>query len=113
MVVIGAGTGGLVAAAGSAGVGAKVALVEEWMMGGDCLNVGCVPSKAIIRCAHSVHEVFSQLMISGALSLLLSSRVLPLGLQSKQFSSFPMHCTLKAFKVHRIPVLTFALVVYC
>ena len=59
MVVIGAGTGGLVAAAGSAGVGAKVALVEEWMMGGDCLNVGCVPSKAIIRCAHSVHEVVS------------------------------------------------------
>jgi len=56
-VVIGAGTGGLVAAAGSAGVGAKVALIEEWMMGGDCLNVGCVPSKAIIRCAHSVHEV--------------------------------------------------------
>jgi len=56
-VVVGAGTGGLVAAAGSAGAGAKVALDEEWMMGGDCLNVGCVPSKAIIRCVHSVHEV--------------------------------------------------------
>ena len=56
-MVIGAGTGGLVAAAGSAGVGAKVALIEEWMMGGDCLNVGCVPSKAIIRSAHAVHEV--------------------------------------------------------
>ncbi|BDA51144.1 Mercuric reductase [Coccomyxa sp. Obi] len=57
LVVIGAGAGGLVTAAGSAGVGAKVALIEEWMLGGDCLNVGCVPSKAIIRSAHAVHEV--------------------------------------------------------
>lgn len=57
VVVVGAGTGGLVAAAGSAGVGAKVAIIEEWMMGGDCLNVGCVPSKAIIRSAHHVYEV--------------------------------------------------------
>ncbi len=48
LVVIGAGTAGLVAAAGAAGLGAKVALVEREMMGGDCLNVGCVPSKAII-----------------------------------------------------------------
>lgn len=37
--------GGLVSAAGAAGVGAKVALIEEHLMGGDCLNVGCVPSK--------------------------------------------------------------------
>jgi dihydrolipoamide dehydrogenase len=51
LVVIGAGTAGLVTAAGAAGLGAKVALVERELMGGDCLNVGCVPSKAIIRSA--------------------------------------------------------------
>lgn len=45
LVVIGAGAGGLVTAAGAAGVGAKVAIIEEHLMGGDCLNVGCVPSK--------------------------------------------------------------------
>ena len=49
LVVIGAGTAGLVCAAGAAGLGAKVALVERRLMGGDCLNYGCVPSKAIIR----------------------------------------------------------------
>jgi len=49
MVVIGAGTAGLVSAAGAAGLGAKVALIERGLMGGDCLNVGCVPSKAIVR----------------------------------------------------------------
>jgi len=51
LVVIGAGTAGLVAAAGAAGVGAKVALIERNLMGGDCLNVGCVPSKAVISAA--------------------------------------------------------------
>src|SRR5215468_1858943 len=49
LVVIGAGTAGLVTAAGAAGLGAKVALVERYLMGGDCLNVGCVPSKWVIR----------------------------------------------------------------
>ena len=49
LVVIGAGTAGLVTAAGAAGLGAKVALVEKHLMGGDCLNVGCVPSKALIH----------------------------------------------------------------
>ena len=48
LVVLGAGTAGLVTAAGAAGLGAKVALVERSFMGGDCLNVGCVPSKALI-----------------------------------------------------------------
>jgi pyruvate/2-oxoglutarate dehydrogenase complex dihydrolipoamide dehydrogenase (E3) component len=57
LVVLGAGTAGLVAAAGAAGMGAKVALVERHLMGGDCLNVGCVPSKAIIRSAHAAHDV--------------------------------------------------------
>ena len=49
LVVIGAGTAGLVTAAGAAGLGARVALVERGLMGGDCLNVGCVPSKGLIR----------------------------------------------------------------
>ncbi|MEM9646510.1 MAG: FAD-dependent oxidoreductase, partial [Planctomycetota bacterium] len=53
LVVLGAGTAGLVTAAGAAGLGAKVALVERHLMGGDCLNVGCVPSKAIISAARA------------------------------------------------------------
>jgi pyruvate/2-oxoglutarate dehydrogenase complex dihydrolipoamide dehydrogenase (E3) component len=53
LVVIGAGTAGLVSAIGAAGLGAKVALVERHLMGGDCLNVGCVPSKALIRAARA------------------------------------------------------------
>ena len=51
LVVIGAGTAGLVTAAGAAGLGARVALIERELMGGDCLNVGCVPSKGVIRAA--------------------------------------------------------------
>jgi len=57
LVVLGAGTAGLVAAAGAAGMGAKVALVERHLMGGDCLNVGCVPSKAMIRSGHAAHAL--------------------------------------------------------
>lgn len=56
MVVIGAGTAGLVSAAGAAGLGARVALIERGLMGGDCLNVGCVPSKGVIRAARSWQE---------------------------------------------------------
>ncbi len=51
LVVVGAGTAGLVCAAGVAGLGGKAALVESHLMGGDCLNTGCVPSKAVIRSA--------------------------------------------------------------
>ena len=51
LVVIGAGSAGLVTAAGAAALGAKVALVEKNLLGGDCLNVGCVPSKALLRSA--------------------------------------------------------------
>jgi pyruvate/2-oxoglutarate dehydrogenase complex dihydrolipoamide dehydrogenase (E3) component len=54
LVVVGAGTAGLVSAAGAAGLGAKVALIERQLMGGDCLNVGCVPSKGIIRASRAV-----------------------------------------------------------
>ncbi len=57
LVVIGAGTAGLVTAAGAAGLGAKVALIERDLMGGDCLNVGCVPSKALVRAARCMAEV--------------------------------------------------------
>jgi pyruvate/2-oxoglutarate dehydrogenase complex dihydrolipoamide dehydrogenase (E3) component len=56
MVVIGGGTAGLVSAAGSAGLGAKVALIERNLLGGDCLNVGCVPSKGVIRAARAAHD---------------------------------------------------------
>ena len=55
LVVVGAGTGGLVSAAIGAGLGARVALVERHLMGGDCLNFGCVPSKAVISSARRVH----------------------------------------------------------
>jgi pyruvate/2-oxoglutarate dehydrogenase complex dihydrolipoamide dehydrogenase (E3) component len=59
LVVIGAGTAGLVVAAGSAGlgIGLKIALIEKQYMGGDCLNVGCVPSKCMIRSARVVGEL--------------------------------------------------------
>jgi len=57
LVVIGAGTAGLVTAAGAAGLGAKVALIERHLLGGDCLNVGCVPSKALIRASRAAAQV--------------------------------------------------------
>ncbi|GAC1647378.1 MAG: mercuric reductase [Gemmatimonadaceae bacterium] len=56
LVVLGAGTGGLVSAAIAVGLGARVALVERHQMGGDCLNVGCVPSKGVIRAARAWEE---------------------------------------------------------
>jgi len=56
LVVIGAGTAGLITSLVASSLGAKVALVERHLMGGDCLNVGCVPSKAVIRAAHMAHE---------------------------------------------------------
>src|SRR5260370_30874469 len=57
LVVIGAGTAGLVSAAGGGALGAKVALIEKHLMGGDCTNYGCVPSKAIIRSARAAYAV--------------------------------------------------------
>jgi len=53
IVVIGAGTAGLITAVIAASLGAKVALIEKHLMGGDCLNVGCVPSKGMIRAARA------------------------------------------------------------
>jgi pyruvate/2-oxoglutarate dehydrogenase complex dihydrolipoamide dehydrogenase (E3) component len=57
LVVVGAGTAGLVAAHTAAALGAKVALIERDLLGGDCLNVGCVPSKAIIRSSRLYAEM--------------------------------------------------------
>lgn len=57
LVIVGGGPAGLVAAHAAAGLGAKVALVERELLGGDCLNIGCVPSKSIIRTAHLYAEM--------------------------------------------------------
>ena len=57
IAVIGGGSGGLSVAAGAAQLGAKVVLVERHKMGGDCLNTGCVPSKALIAAGEAAHAV--------------------------------------------------------
>ncbi|WP_372707359.1 NAD(P)/FAD-dependent oxidoreductase [Brevundimonas sp.] len=59
LAVIGAGSGGLSVAAGAAQLGLKVVLFEKGEMGGDCLNYGCVPSKALIAAASAAHEARS------------------------------------------------------
>jgi pyruvate/2-oxoglutarate dehydrogenase complex dihydrolipoamide dehydrogenase (E3) component len=56
LAVIGAGTAGLITSLVASSLGARVALIERHLMGGDCLNVGCVPSKAVIRAAQLAHE---------------------------------------------------------
>lgn len=56
LVVVGGGSAGLVAASGAAGLGAKVAIIEKNFLGGDCLNVGCIPSKAIIRAGRAAFD---------------------------------------------------------
>jgi len=57
IIVVGGGSAGLVVAAGAAGLGADVTLIEREKMGGECLNSGCVPSKSFLRCAHSAAEI--------------------------------------------------------
>ncbi|HCB52746.1 MAG TPA: dihydrolipoamide dehydrogenase, partial [Rhodobacter sp.] len=56
LCIIGAGSGGLSLAAGAAQLGVKVVLVEADKMGGDCLNVGCIPSKALIAAGKAAHQ---------------------------------------------------------
>ena len=55
LCIIGAGSGGLSVAAGAVQMGASVVLIEKHPMGGDCLNTGCVPSKAPPAAAHAAH----------------------------------------------------------
>ncbi len=57
LLVVGLGTAGLVASIGAAGMGARVAMVENYLIGGDCLNFGCVPSKAVIRSSRVMGEL--------------------------------------------------------
>ena len=57
VIIIGAGTAGLVTAAGTATLGGRVALIERNLMGGDCLNFGCVPSKALILSARLIQRI--------------------------------------------------------
>ena len=73
LVVIGAGTAGLVTAAGAAGLGARVALVERHLLGGDCLNVGCVPSKCVIRSSRVIGDIRS----AGALGVRVRGDIEP------------------------------------
>ena len=60
LVVVGAGPAGLISAIGAAGLGAKVALIERHRMGGDCLNVGCMPSKALLAFSKRSDADFQQ-----------------------------------------------------
>ena len=64
--VIGAGSGGLSVAAAAAAFGVPVVLVEKGKMGGECLNSGCVPSKALIAAARRAHGVAPASMHSGS-----------------------------------------------
>ena len=57
VVVLGAGPGGYVAAIRASQLGKKVAIIEKEHMGGVCLNKGCIPTKAVLKSAHSVHEI--------------------------------------------------------
>jgi pyruvate/2-oxoglutarate dehydrogenase complex dihydrolipoamide dehydrogenase (E3) component len=70
LAVIGAGTAGLITSLIASSLGARVALIERHLMGGDCLNVGCVPSKAVIRAAHLAQDAreAAKLGLGGALA---------------------------------------------
>ncbi len=69
LVVLGGGSGGLVAAAAAAGLGARTALVERHLLGGDCLNAGCVPSKTLLRSARWSTEMARAAELGWATSL--------------------------------------------
>src|SRR4051794_12734418 len=55
LIVIGSGAGGSTAAFEAVGRGAKVAMIEEWLVGGTCLNAGCDPTKTLVRSAEIAH----------------------------------------------------------
>ena len=73
MVVVGAGAGGLVTAAQCAKRGARVAIIEANLMGGDCLNSGCVPSKALLSCAKHIKYVWQVVHDYGGATTALAS----------------------------------------
>jgi pyruvate/2-oxoglutarate dehydrogenase complex dihydrolipoamide dehydrogenase (E3) component len=56
LVAVGGGTAGIIAALGTAGIGGRAALIERHLLGGDCLNFGCVPSKALLRSARAAYD---------------------------------------------------------
>jgi pyruvate/2-oxoglutarate dehydrogenase complex dihydrolipoamide dehydrogenase (E3) component len=56
LIVVGAGAAGSTAASEARGQGARVAMIEQWKVGGTCLNAGCDPTKALVRAAHALHE---------------------------------------------------------
>ena len=56
LIVVGAGAAGSTAASEARGQGARVAMIEQWKVGGTCLNAGCDPTKALVRSAHALHE---------------------------------------------------------
>lgn len=94
LLVIGAGSGGLVSAYIAAAVKAKVTLVEKHKMGGDCLNTGCVPSKALLHVAHGRHAA-AQLAKQGA----------PVDLKPIQFAQVmdSIHGVIRAIEPHDSP----------
>lgn len=57
LIAVGGGSAGIISALGTAGLGGKSALIERHLLGGDCLNYGCVPSKAVIRAARAAYQV--------------------------------------------------------
>ena len=65
IIVIGAGSGGLISALIAAAVNARVTLIEKHKMGGDCLNTGCVPSKALIKTARFLSDVKKLVQVRG------------------------------------------------
>jgi pyruvate/2-oxoglutarate dehydrogenase complex dihydrolipoamide dehydrogenase (E3) component len=83
LVAIGAGTGGLITSLLASTLGARVALVERHLMGGDCLNVGCVPSKAVIRAGEVAHEARA----ASALGLQLPDQTLDFGAAMERMRS--------------------------
>ncbi len=57
LIAIGGGSAGIISALGAAGLGGRAALIERHLLGGDCLNYGCVPSKALIRAARAAYQI--------------------------------------------------------
>ena len=73
LIVIGAGSGGLVSSYVAASIGARVLLIEKHLMGGDCLNTGCVPSKALIHAANTIYETNHESPLFGQLATKLQA----------------------------------------